>query len=216
MGFERWWEVWKKYTSESISLFLFLSVVLFSFLSTSSLSLSLSLSVYQQFLTIKKYLFLLPSNSPGLSWSFFIPVIPFSSFDLSHSVCLCLYLGLISTPLCLAATETKNSMFSLCFIRHQNISNECINISSAGIQSQNGIHASAEKSIAAYVSSVFNGTCCGWQVQLQWQRVCDKTDNPILQWRRLYSHRHIQCTVWVEKTWINKCLFFLWVMRKSF
>lgn len=44
---------------------------------------------------------------------------------------------------------------------------------------------SQKKSTAQYLSSVFRGAHCHWQVEQQWQesqRVCDKTDNHILQW----------------------------------
>ena len=108
----------------------------------------------------QKYLLSLPSNSPGLSWSLYFSYSLFLVIlcrSISLSLCLCLYLGLISTPLCLPATETKNSMFSLFFhslLWHHTISKEFINISLPGTQSRNSIHALREMSAAQYLSSV--------------------------------------------------------------
>lgn len=107
----------------------------------------------------QKYLFSLPSNSAGLSWSLYFSYSLFSRRSLSIYLTesLCLYLGLISTPLCLPATETKNCMFSLFFyssLWHHTISKEYINISSPGTQSRNSIHTLREMSAAQYLSSV--------------------------------------------------------------
>lgn len=63
-----------------------------------------------------KYLFLLPSNSPSLSWSLYFCYSLFSHRPLSIYLTLWLWLGLVSSPLHQLVIETKDSVFSSRFI----------------------------------------------------------------------------------------------------